>query len=541
MIKKNDIIMEPKHRVQCAMVRGITKAWKQLVYYDFDKAMTKDVLFDIILKLEAAGFVIVAIVSDLSSSNFNLWKSLDISINNTSFTNPATSSRQVFVFADAPHLLKLIRNNFLDYGFTLHGNSLQTVTNASVRELILRSVHDLKTAYRLSQKHIDVQGAKRMNVRLAAQLMSETTGKSLHHFGEQGLLKSKDWYDTSKFILLVDSWFDIFNSKALNDVKECRAAFGRYLVKQTEVVEKMLNTVHNMKVGIRDRLYPFQKGIIVSCQSLLKLHQFLNASFGVKYVITHRLNQDGLEHLFGYLRQMGASYQHPSSIQIKYRIRSYLLGKNSELVGSSYNTNKENLDPTFSGMSGLHHDTDNSENDVHTTETLESELLISAMLFSTDQTLNNEEGDDEFSLFNVKEPTLENCMETEGLKYIGGFIVKKFPKYSNLGEHVKANDDTWIGAVSGNPGKLMTPSTEFFEKLQIMEKMFLCYHGKKTLKPGRGSIRTLTNLISPFVDLPGEVIQYFIKCRMFFRIRILNREARECSRKEKKKIKQLAR
>lgn len=109
------------------------------------------------------------------------------------------------MFADVPHQLKFIRNNLLGHGFTLHGNSKPTVTNGIIRELIIRGQYDLKTAHRLSHKHIDVVAAKNMNVRLAAQLLSDTTATSLKYFGEQGLLQSKDWEDTSNFIALVDT------------------------------------------------------------------------------------------------------------------------------------------------------------------------------------------------------------------------------------------------------------------------------------------------------------------------------------------------
>lgn len=302
----NDILYNPKGKVQCVMLRGLVKAWKQLVYYQFDTDMTRDILCDVILKAEAAGFIVVAMVSDLGSTNIKLWNSLGININNTTFANPAASIRQIYVFADAPHLLKLIRNNFLKHGFTLDGHSIQNVINSSVTEIIMRSEHDLKTAHRLSQKHINVQGTQTMNVKLDAQLISETTAKSIKFFGEQGLLKSKDWQDTSNFIALADAWFDVFNSRAPLDKKKCRVAFGINLSEQSNIVKSMMNTMKGMKVAMKNYLFPFQKGILVSCQSLLNLYEFLNTEFGLKYIMTYRLNQDGLEHLFGYLRQMGA-------------------------------------------------------------------------------------------------------------------------------------------------------------------------------------------------------------------------------------------
>ena len=531
-----DTLYSPKSKVQCVMIRGLAKAWKQVVYYAFDTNMTRDILFDIILKVEAAGFVVVAMVSDLGSSNVSLWNSLGISVENTCFINPAASARQIYVFADAPHLLKLIRNNFLKHGFTFDGNSKHTVTDSSVREIIIRSEHDLKTAHHLSHKHINVQGVKTMNVKLAAQLMSETTAKSIKFFGEQGLLKSKDWDDTSKFIALVDAWFDVFNSRAPVDKKKNRVAFGIHLSEQRNILKSMMNTVQNMSVGRNISLYPFQKGILVSCQSLLKLYDFLNTEFGLKYIITYRLNQDGLEHFFGYLRQMGALYQHPNPVQVKYRVRSYLLGKNCELVGSNYNTEKENKEVSLSEMTypDAAVSSDSSE-DV----SLESELMLSAMLFSSDPDFEIEISEPTELSFSVQQESLEERMEAEGLQYVGGFIAKKFPQYSFLGTKVTADDNTWIGEICREEGKLMTPSHEFHEKIKLMEKLFVCYHGTKSLKPGKQCMHNLSRLISRQVSLPNDVIKYFVRCRVFFRMRNLNRQMATTSKKVKNKMDKL--
>lgn len=378
-----------------------------------------------------------------------------------------------------------------------------------------------------------------MGVRLAAQLMSETTATTLKHFGEQGLLKSTDWDDTSKFIALVDAWFDLFNSKAPHDKKDSRVAYGIRLKEQNHVLQTMMTTMNNVKVGNKNNMYPFQKGILVSCQSLLKLYQFLNAKFGLDYILTYRLNQDGLEHFYGYLRQMGSSHQHPSAVQVKFRLRAYLLGKNCELVGSNYNTEKENGDVSLSEMSFPKSSADHCEIDNTEKETIESELLLSAMLFSTDQSFDSE-GNENSEVPTVKQASLEDCMEAEGLRYVGGFITRKFPQYS-LGGNVTSDDNTWVGQICRNDGKLMVPSEEFYEKLKLMEKLFVCFHGKKLLKPGKCCMSRLSKIIHEHVDLPKEVVHYFVKCRVFFRIRILNRSKKDTSNKVQKKMKKLIR
>lgn len=198
------------------MLRGLTEAWKQFVYYDFDQDMTKD-LHEIIVKCEAAGFFIVAVVCDLGPTNVRLWNSLGINTSNSSFEkNPTAADRKSFRI-----------------------NSEQVnISSSSVRELVTMSIHDLKTTHTLSQTHINMQGTWRMKVCIAAKLMSETTEKSLTYFGERGMLESKDWDATSKFISLTDRQFDLFNSKNAYDEKVARFPNGNnYLSKIKSLVK----------------------------------------------------------------------------------------------------------------------------------------------------------------------------------------------------------------------------------------------------------------------------------------------------------------
>jgi len=67
-----------------------------------------------ILLLENCGINVVGITSDGASTNRSMWNMLGVSAKNESFknyfANPFDSERSVFVFSDAPHLIKTIRN-----------------------------------------------------------------------------------------------------------------------------------------------------------------------------------------------------------------------------------------------------------------------------------------------------------------------------------------------------------------------------------------------------------------------------------------------
>lgn len=75
--------------------------------------MTKELLFNIIEELHKIDFNVIAMVSDMGPSNMGLCRTLNISIENTTFEHPSTSNK-IHVFADVPHLLKLARNHLID-------------------------------------------------------------------------------------------------------------------------------------------------------------------------------------------------------------------------------------------------------------------------------------------------------------------------------------------------------------------------------------------------------------------------------------------
>lgn len=134
---------------------------------------------------------------------------LKISEEKTSFTNPATCETQVCIFADAPELTKPNRNNFLDSETVLSED--RHVHCGPVREYLQGHKSDLTTARKLLEKQINVCCVQRTKVRLAAQLLSETTSKSLEYFGRKGLLQKKKWECTNQFIGTLDVWFDVFS------------------------------------------------------------------------------------------------------------------------------------------------------------------------------------------------------------------------------------------------------------------------------------------------------------------------------------------
>lgn len=231
------------------------------------------------------------------------------------------------------------------------------------------------------------------------------------------------------------------------------------------------------------------------------------------------------------MRQMGGCSDHPSPLRIKHCVKNYLLGRDIELVGTKYNTHTQENDISisesfFSNSQGA------QPSDI--SDSLNEELCMSAMMFCSldlSDSMPDQELPEETEIF------FEEEMEKEGLQYLGGYIVHKFPQYGLLGSETEGGSDNWIKTISRHEWKLKEPSRVFFRQLREMEAYFKCYHGEKSLQVGKNAVKTLTNEIAKYVKLPLEVITFFVKCRIFFRMRILNRgikSSRQIVRKMKK-------
>ena len=63
-----------------------------------------------------------------------------------------------------------------------------------------------------------------------------------------------------------------------------------------------------------------------------------------------------------------------------------------------------------------------------------------------------------------------------------------------------------------------------FSNLEEMEQLFKSFHGEH-LKPGVDGITKLVNIFRELnIDVPDEVMKIFFRCRIHFRVKILNAE-----------------
>lgn len=322
--KVNDVVMNPAEYVQVAMLRGLFKNWKQPIFYKYDQPMTEEILTEILIELHQIDFVVVALVSDLGSTNMQLRRKLKINENKPYFLHPADQSKQVFVFADSPHLIKLLRNHFIDNGFEING---KYVNVRPIDDLLRLEKSDLKINHKVTETHLNVSNAARQKVKYAVQLFSNSVSSCLRWCAMTGKLSSPNVLDCADFFKTVNDWFDLYNVHCTKeDLRSTKQAYGLKINEQNKVLDNMTDIINNMRVYGKSYLLPFQKGIITNNQALKMLFKYLEEKYNVSYLITSKLNQDVLERFFGIIRAKGGLHDHPSPIEFKYRLRSFLLG-----------------------------------------------------------------------------------------------------------------------------------------------------------------------------------------------------------------------
>lgn len=217
--KTNDETVRPYNYAQVAMLRGLVSSWKQPIFFNYDCKMTKEILFDIIRFVESKGFPVVACVSDLGGTNRALHTALGVTEMHPFFINPA-NDQKIFVFADIPHLIKLLRNHYLDQGFIINDFEI----NKGIIQELLRTTTatgDLNIAHSISMEHLEVKGAQRQKVKLATKLFSNKVSKSIERCGMLGHLQGTGWIETAKFFKQV-----VFNMKNFVYKNNCLFTLG---------------------------------------------------------------------------------------------------------------------------------------------------------------------------------------------------------------------------------------------------------------------------------------------------------------------------
>ncbi|XP_064473292.1 uncharacterized protein LOC135387973 isoform X2 [Ornithodoros turicata] len=527
---------------------GLTKAWVQPLCYLFSKSTVsadtlQDLIQDLIRQLKSLDISVKAVVCDQGASNCALSRKLQISPTKPYFC--VDESKVYFIF-DPPHLMKTTRNLLLKHDLQI-GDAQEKVQWSFIKQYY-ESDHPLKVRLspKLTDNHIHPTAFKRMKVKLATQVLSNSVSTGIAVLISVGCMPPAAT-ETSEFLLKMDQLFDCLNSSSVeqSDDKKMRYAMNNS-TKHKELLESAAQWIATWKFD-SDRQPPTVRGWQITIRAVLALWEDLHQNFGFEHLLTRRLNQDPLENMFGQFRQMHGCNETPNAFQFVSSLKHTLAGRLMKLPSRG-----------------------NCEAD--TTELLND--LLSMPVSSTadipcepDSSQGmpaDDEMETEHEMHVVQEP--DNIIEANAQYAYAGSLVHSFLKNSKCtdcpsllraaGEGIRRAEGLYLYLESESGGSDTTscaPSDSFFAYFGRLENVFKLeisnvLHRQQVRKQLVNRLRhchgrdTLTSH-EPFCSIAcqGSFLGHFVNKRLQYHIRLKNREAKEAAfqRSEQRKRKKL--
>jgi len=216
----------------------------------------------------------------MGTKNQALWKSLGVGkvaqgeVLSTSFKNPFDESRNIYVFPDYPHLLKLLRNHLIDSTFTLPDGTV--IDKTLIYKLLEFQRYELKLTFKVTEKHISVRGRQRMRVRPAFELFSAKVANAIR----VAFPRKKS---EANFFELVNNFSDFMNTRTnpSHFSSIYKSPYGSQFEEQNQFLADFYHYFSRIRVGKRrtGTYPPFQKGFLIAIRSLIGLFHDMKKNY----------------------------------------------------------------------------------------------------------------------------------------------------------------------------------------------------------------------------------------------------------------------
>lgn len=325
------------------MLNSISSKYKDVVHILPIKKITADKLFETLLKiitgLEKIGFKIVVIVSDNNSINRKAISLFNNPLSNYVYPHPCDRNRPLFFCIDSVHLIKCVRNNWLNQknseqamyypDFSLSSDKVFTASFDTLKNVFeMESSNLLKHGYTLSRKSLWPTNFEKQNVKLALQIFNSNLSKGLKEL--DGRCDIVNLESTSKYIDIFTTWFDIMNVKSPNKGRNLRNKFCEPL---EGADDEKLTFMHNFLEWLvkwenlnsdTGRLTKeTHSALILTTKCMIDLTYYCTSELKMSYILPGKIQTDELESRFGLYRRLAGTQYHISIRQL-YEVENKL-------------------------------------------------------------------------------------------------------------------------------------------------------------------------------------------------------------------------
>ncbi|KAF0297948.1 Transposable element P transposase [Amphibalanus amphitrite] len=478
-----------------------------------------------------------------------------------SYLQDKQENKRVWMMADPPHLIKRLRNNLLDRGVRTKNGAV--LDRELMREMIAidgnaeyRLLHKLHLQTHVEANKLKVSGLARQKVRPAMQLLSASSALALSRY--------MDKEEEARLLRIVDDGFDVLNSGHPGDTKPLRRGYSAG-PEQEAALSALAEEAATLRIGAARHLYPFQKGILVTVQSVRGLLADIRERCGADtYILTRHLSQDRLESFFGMVRGCGGSNLNPTPTEAKSRLRLLTililtqhgvspLRKDARAPIAPAGADAALTDEALAvQVSELYEECDDEDRDQlpEEIEVLVPEPAVEVDIIEDDEDIAEMEALlEEASCCRAHPSSTSGAVDKEtgvtasdsAMAHVAGYVARK--QGPSLGAPSAFAEDLPVQALwtrLRSVGGLTIPTQEFPIKFRQMDAEFCTQHAMHPdgLSRQPGVIRdTIKMLRDKHPDLSGDVVRTFGRVRTFIRLRNVNGERRmeSLAKREKRK------
>lgn len=292
----------------------INERWKIPVAYFMVAGLTNEERAEITKKvlefLAPSKIEVISFTFDGLPANIAMCKQLGADIfNYKAFFKHPTEKHNVFIYLDAAHMLKLIRNAFASKRILYDADGYE-INYKFIENLIeLQEAGCFHLANKMNKKHLD-WAKNKMNVKLAAQVLSESCSIALEQLLEDKHPNFLNCAATAKFCRMCNNVFDCLNtrSKFSNHFKKPLSMHtaSKVLDFFTEAISYFSNIkLKNGSLITSTKVKTGFLGFIIDMNNLKQMyHEYVETGY-LKYILSYKFSQDHLEIFFSCIRSMG--------------------------------------------------------------------------------------------------------------------------------------------------------------------------------------------------------------------------------------------
>ena len=349
--------------VHTFMISSLSSKFKDVVHllpvHTINHEMLFKVIKKIILGLEEIGFKVICVVTDNNKINSRAMQSF-VNPPKLSFVypHPKDTTRPLFYLIDTVHLLKNIRNNWInqknigkcmyypnfksdddddDYEEEVEYDDNNNFKTASFNSLIklheIESTKNLKYGHNLSLKALFPSSFEKQSVPLALKIFNRSVAEGLKIFGSETKIEHSD--DTAHYIKLICTWWDVVNVKWVYKGKRLNNIYQEPLTnsegdERMKFLNSFLDWLESWKAMCCTTgmlTLETHSALALSTNCLIEITNYCINELEFKYILTGKLQTDPLEYRFGKYRQLAGGQYNVTLRQIleiekKLRLRS---------------------------------------------------------------------------------------------------------------------------------------------------------------------------------------------------------------------------